>query len=109
MAKYIMKRLALGLCAIFVLATVTFFLMKIIPGNPFHRENKTLSAEQMEKLNAQFGLDKPLFEQYLQYIGKAFQGDFGESIKRVGTPIVAIIARSAPVTAKLGIVAFLSL
>lgn len=106
MAKYIAKRLAFGLCAMFVLATVTFFLMKVIPGNPFHRENKTLSAEQMEKLNAQFGLDKPLFEQYLQYIGKAARGEFGESIKRVGTPVVDIVKRSAPVTARLGMVAF---
>ena len=107
MVKYILKRLAMGLCAIFVLATVTFFLMKVIPGNPFHRENKTLSAEQMAKLNEQFGLDKPLFEQYLTYMGRAVQGDFGESIKRTGTPVVTVIARSAPVTARLGLVAFM--
>jgi oligopeptide transport system permease protein len=106
MAKYVIKRLVFGLCAIFVLATVTFFLMKIIPGNPFHRENKTLSAQQMEKLNAQFGLDKPLFEQYLLYISNAARGEFGESIKRVGTPVVNIVSRSAPVTAGLGAVAF---
>ena len=67
MLKYILKRLALGVCAIFVLATVTFFLMKTIPGNPFHRENKTLTAEQMAKINEQFGLDKPIFEQYLTF------------------------------------------
>lgn len=106
MLKYILKRLALGLCAIFVLATVTFFLMKVIPGNPFHRENKSLSAEQMAKLNEQFGLDKPLFEQYLTYMGRAVHGDFGESIKRTGMPVVSVIARSAPVTARLGLVAF---
>lgn len=106
MLKYVLKRLALGLCAIFVLATVTFFLMKVIPGNPFHRENKSLSAEQMAKLNEQFGLDKPLFEQYLTYMGRAVHGDFGESIKRTGMPVVSVIARSAPVTARLGLVAF---
>ena len=107
MFKYILKRLALGVCAIFVLATVTFFLMKIIPGNPFHRENKTLTAEQMEKINEQFGLDKPLFEQYLTYMSKAIRGDFGESMKRLGTPVVDVILRSAPTTAKLGLVAFM--
>ena len=106
MARYVAKRLLLGICAIFVLATITFFLMKIIPGNPFHRENKTLSAEQMAKLNEQFGLDKPLFQQYLTYMSRAIRGDFGESIKRQGTPVVHIIARSVPVTAKLGLVAF---
>ena len=106
MAKYILKRLALGICAIFVLATITFFLMKIIPGNPFHRENKTLSPEQMAKINEQFGLDKPIFEQYLTYMGNALQGNFGESMKRLGTPVVDVIARSAPTTAKLGLVAF---
>lgn len=106
MLKYILKRLALGLCAIFVLATVTFFLMKVIPGNPFHRENKSLSAEQMTKLNEQFGLDKPLFEQYLTYMSKAVRGDFGESIKRTGMPVISVITRSAPVTARLGLVAF---
>ncbi len=107
MLKYILKRLAMGLCAIFVLATVTFFLMKVIPGSPFHRENKSLSAEQMEKLNEQYGLDKPIFEQYLTYMGNALHGDFGESIKQTGVPVVTVIARSAPVTAKLGLVAFL--
>lgn len=107
MAKYILKRLALGVCAIFVLATVTFFLMKIIPGNPFHRENKTLTAEQMAKINEQFGLDKPIFEQYLTYMGNALHGNLGESMKRLGTPVTSVIARSAPTTAKLGLVAFM--
>lgn len=107
MANYILKRLALGVCAIFVLATVTFFLMKIIPGNPFHRENKTLTAEQMAKINEQFGLDKPIFEQYLTYMGNALHGNLGESMKRLGTPVTSVIARSAPTTAKLGLVAFM--
>lgn len=107
MLKYVLKRLALGICAIFVLATVTFFLMKIIPGNPFHRENKTLTAEQMEKINEQFGLDKPIFEQYLTYMGNALHGNLGESMKRLGTPVTDVIARSAPTTAKLGLVAFM--
>ncbi len=106
MTKYILKRLALGVCAIFVLATVTFFLMKIVPGSPFQRENKSLSADQMAKLEAQFGLDKPLLEQYFIYMRNAVRGNFGESIKRAGMPITEIISRSAPVTARLGLTAF---
>lgn len=106
MAKYILKRIALGVCAIFVLATITFFLMKIVPGSPFQQENKALSAEQMAKLEAQFGLDKPVLEQYFLYMRNALHGNFGESIKRAGMPITEIISRSAPVTARLGLTAF---
>lgn len=106
MGKYILKRLLLGAVALLVLATITFFMMKAIPGNPFSRENKAISASQMEKLNAQYGLDKPLFEQYLTYMGNALRGNLGESIKKTGQTVTSIIVQDAPATAKVGVVAF---
>lgn len=106
MGKYIVKRLLMGVVALLVLATITFFMMKAIPGNPFSRENKAMSPAQMEKLNEQYGLDKPILEQYLTYMGNALQGNFGESIKKTGQTVISIIAQDAPVTARLGAVAF---
>ena len=106
MGKYIVKRLLMGVVALLVLATITFFMMKAIPGNPFSRENKAMSPSQMEKLNEQYGLDKPILEQYLTYMGNALQGNFGESIKKTGQTVISIIAQDAPVTARLGAVAF---
>ena len=106
MGKYIVKRLLMGVVALLVLATITFFMMKAIPGNPFSRENKAMSPSQMEKLNEQYGLDKPILEQYLIYMGNALQGNFGESIKKTGQTVISIIAQDAPVTARLGAVAF---
>ena len=106
MGKYIVKRLLMGVVALLVLATITFFMMKAIPGNPFSRENKAMSPSQMEKLNEQYGLDKPILEQYLTYMGNALQGNFGESIKKTGQAVISIIAQDAPVTARLGAVAF---
>ena len=107
MGKYIVKRLLMGVVALLVLATITFFMMKAIPGNPFSRENKAMSPSQMEKLNEQYGLDKPILEQYLTYMGNALQGNFGESIKKTGQTVISIIAQDAPVTARLGAVAFI--
>jgi len=106
MFKYICKRLAIGLVTLFILATVTFFMMKAIPGNPFSRENKQISPQIMEKLNEKYGFDKPVFTQYVMYLQSALKGDFGVSIKIKDITVASIIAKSAPVTARLGIVAF---
>lgn len=106
MFKYICKRLLLGIMTLFVLATVVFFGMKLMPGSPFSRDNKAIPAATMEALNQKYGLDKPVGEQYVLYITNALHGDFGDSISKKGQPVADIIASRLPVTAKLGIIAF---
>lgn len=106
MLKYILKRLLLGVMTIFVLATVVFFGMKMMPGSPFSRDNKAIPAATIQALNEKYGLDKPVTEQYVIYITNCLHGDFGDSISKKGQPVAEIIASRLPVTAKLGVIAF---
>ena len=78
MAKYIIKRLFISLLTIFVLITATFFLMKLIPGNPFMNDKVPLEIQQQQL--AYYGLDKPVIEQYFIYMGNLLRGDFGTSL-----------------------------
>lgn len=106
MVKYIIKRLLAGLLALFVLATITFFMMRMIPGSPFGEDNKFTPPEVQAALNEQYGLDKPIMEQYVIYLKNAATGDFGDSIRKKGMEVTYIIARSAPATLKVGLCAF---
>lgn len=105
MVKYIGKRLLLGIFTLFILATITFFMSKAMPGSPFAGDTQRMSQDQLDALNEKYGLDKPLSEQYVTYMSNAIQGDFGESLTRRGTPVNEIIATSMPVTVKLGLTA----
>ena len=64
---FIIKRLILAVFTIFLIATITFFVMNAIPGGPFNSE-KAVSPETLAALNKKYGLDKPLFEQYINYM-----------------------------------------
>ena len=86
MAKYIVKRIALGLLSIFVVATLTFFLMNLVPGGPFVAE-KSISKAAQKALEAKYGLDKPLFERYITYITDFVQGDMGLSLRQRGKTV----------------------
>ena len=107
MLRYTLKRLAVGILTLAALATITFFLMKIIPGSPFGGELAQLSPEVREMLYAQYNLDKSIPEQFLIYLQNAVTGDFGDSMTRKGTAVTTIIARCLPATMKLGLVAFI--
>ena len=104
MLKYIVKRLAVGVVTLFLLATITFFLMHIIPGSPFAGETTKLPVKVLEKLYEKYGLDKPITEQYVIYLKNAVRGDFGVSIYRKGKSIDKIIANGLPYTMRLGAV-----
>ena len=106
MSKYITKRVLFGLLTLFALATVTFFMMYLIPGSPFAGELKGVSAAIREKLIAQYDLDKPIYLRYLKYLQNALTGDFGTSMNRKGALVTDIIAKGIPYTAALGAVAF---
>lgn len=101
MLKYTGKRIGLAILTIWVVATITFFLMNLVPGGPFLSE-KAISPKAQAALEAKYGLDKPLFEQYFTYITDAVQGDLGDSLKQRGRTVISIISSKFPVSAKLG-------
>lgn len=105
MAKYVFKRILISLATVFVLATLTFFLMKLLPGNPFLNDKvpKEIQQQQMEY----YGLDKPVMEQYVTYMKNLLHGDFGTSLKYVGRSVTDIIKTHFPISAKLGLIAVL--
>ena len=106
MFKYIIKRICLAIVTIWAVATITFFLMNLVPGGPFLSE-KAVSPKAMAALEAKYGLDKPLFEQYITYLTDALHGDFGDSLKQRGRTVTSIIVTKFPVSARVGGVAVL--
>ena len=101
MVKYILKRVGYSLITLFVLITVTFFLMQLLPGDPFTGEKK-ISEAIMANMMAKYGLDKPVWQQYLLYIGNVLQGDLGVSIT-YNRSINLMISESFFISASLGI------
>lgn len=102
MKKYIIKRIILAVVTIFVVMTFTFFLMHSIPGNPLTTGNDNLSEESKAVLMANYGLDQPLYKQYLIYVNNILHGNFGTSISN-DKSVSEIILSSFPVSADLGI------
>lgn len=100
MAKYVVKRIVLALVTVFIVCAITFFAMNAIPGGPFEAE-KAPSPEVKAALEKRFNLDKPVPEQFVIYMGKLLQGDFGVSAK-TGRDIGDTIFTSFKVSAKLG-------
>lgn len=101
MTKYILKRLGYAIITVFVLAAFTFFMMQMLPGDPFTGD-KAISEVTRKALEEKFGLDKPVWQQFLIYIGNVVQGDFGMSIK-YRRPVTAIIGESFPYSCELGL------
>ena len=103
MLKYIGKRFITSLLTIWVVITVTFFLMRLMPGGPFDGER--LSVQVKANMEAKYGLDKPLSQQYTMYLGNLVHGDFGESMVFKGREISDTIEKSFPASAEIGIIA----
>ena len=101
MIKYILKRVGLAIITIFTVATLTFFLMNMVPGGPFMSE-KAMSPKAQASLEEKYGLDKPLFQQYVTYMSGAVHGDFGDSLKQRGRTVASIIITKFPVSARVG-------
>ena len=101
MARYIIKRLIYAILTLFVLITLVFFMMRMLPGDPFLGE-KAISPTALANMNAKYGLDKPVFIQYLMYMGNCLTGDLGMSIT-YNRPVTEIVTESFMVSADLGI------
>ncbi len=104
---YILKRILLAILTVWVVITITFFVSRAVPGGPFLGE-KALSPAAQATLEAKYGLDKPVIEQYITYLKDIITGfDFGPSLKQRGQTVTEIIGRGLAVSAKLGVSAAL--
>jgi len=104
MLRYIIKRLFSALVTLYVIITITFFLMHSIPGGPFTGE-KTLKPQILKNLNEKYGLDKPLGVQYVNYLKSLARFDLGPSYRHVGRSVNKIISDTFPVSLRLGLAA----
>jgi oligopeptide transport system permease protein len=101
---YVLKRIGMAVLTIFVVITVTFWFMQLIPGGPFTSE-KVPNQETLDALSAKYGLDKPLFVQYLIYLLRCFTFDFGPSMKQIGMSVNDIIASGMKYSFFVGLIA----
>ena len=106
MKKYLLKRVFYMVLTLFLVATITFFLMKLMPGTPYSNQEK-MSPEQIAIMNQQYGLDKPLWMQYLLYIGGMLHGDLGTSFQFSNQPVSYLISSRIGASAQLGIQAMI--
>ena len=105
---YILKRLLLAVVTVWVVITVTFFVTRAVPGGPFMSE-KALTAEAQAALEAKYGLDKPVGEQYVTYLKDIVtEFDFGPSLKQRGRTVTEVIMDGTGVSIKLGLIAAFS-
>src|SRR5580698_6907167 len=104
MFKLIVRRILLMLPLLWLIATATFLLMRILPGGPFDAE-KNLPPEIIANLKAKYYLDRPLIEQYGHYLQRLAQGDLGISYKYFDRSVNDILASAFPVSLILGLTA----
>ena len=108
MVKYVLKRTFWALVTLLAVVTVTFFLMRSIPGDPLAGMARALPEKTKAAFMAKNGLDKPLFEQYLIYMkGLLTQFDLGESLRYAGRPVLKTITETSPVSGSFGIPALI--
>lgn len=106
MVRYTLKRLAAGLVTVYFIATATFAAMHLVPGDPLAGE-KAMTAEIRANLEAKYGLDRPVLEQYGVFLANVLRGDFGISFTQRNRSVNDIIREHFPVSAQLGVLAIL--
>ncbi|MEM0985540.1 MAG: ABC transporter permease subunit [Pseudomonadota bacterium] len=103
---YTLRRLLIAVPTLLVIITVAFFMMRAAPGGPFSAERK-LPVETERAIAAKYGLDKPLHEQYLSYLGDVARADFGPSFKTKDKTVMEIIADGLPISLTIGALSML--
>ena len=106
MFAYAVRRVAVAIPTLLVVITIAFFMMRVAPGGPFDRE-KQLPPEIEANILKAYNLDKPLHQQYFQYLTNVLQGDFGPSYKYLDFTVNDLIAAGFPVSFRLGLSAIL--
>jgi len=102
MFRFILKRLLQTIPVLWAVATLTFFMIRMVPGGPFDDE-KVVIPEVKASLQDYYGLDKPLFKQYTDYMVNLLQGDLGSSFKYPNRSVNELIAQAFPVSLELGV------
>jgi oligopeptide transport system permease protein len=102
MLRFIARRIAEAIPVLFVIATITFFMIRLAPGGPFSRD-RNVTPEVEANLKAHYHLDQPLFRQYLEYLGDLLKGNLGPSFKQANRSVNELIASGFPVSLELGI------
>lgn len=105
MLKFILRRCLEAIPTLFILITISFFMMRLAPGSPFTGE-RNLPPEVMANIEAKYHLNDPIMTQYGNYLLQLVQGDFGPSFKYKDYSVNDLVATSFPVSAKLGFAAF---
>ncbi len=105
MLKLLLKRFLEAIPTLLILITISFFMMRFAPGSPFSSERE-MSPEIKANINAKYGLDKPISEQYFSYLGNLLKGDLGPSFKYKDKSVTELVAAGLPVSAKVGFSAF---
>lgn len=98
---YVTKRMLEAVFVLWVIATLTFLLLRFLPGGPFDEE-KSLPPEVKANIERKYGLNEPVPKQYVNYLVKLAQGDLGESYKYIGRSVTDIISETLPVSAQMG-------
>jgi len=106
MFKFTIKRLLQAIPVLFIVASLTFFMIRVAPGGPFSTD-KAVSSEVLASINEHYGLNKPILYQYYDYMLSLFQGDLGPSYKYSSRTVNEVIASSFPVSLELGIFAMI--
>ena len=106
MIRFLLKRLLWTVLMLWLVATVTFFIMRLAPGGPFDGE-RTLPDEIMANLRAAYKLDEPIWKQYVYWLGDAVQGDLGPSMSFRNHSVNDILGQALPVSASLGLFALI--
>ncbi len=103
MLRFILRRLLETIPVLWIIVTATFFMIRFVPGGPFTAE-KAVTPEVLANLNAHYGLNKPLYQQYFDYLGRLLHGDLGPSFKYANRTVNEIIAAKVPVSLELGLI-----
>lgn len=101
MINFVLRRLMSAIPTIFIVVTISFFLMRFAPGGPFSLE-RPLPPQTMENIIATFHLNDPLWKQYLHYLGNAFTGDFGPSFVYKDNTVAQLMSQALPYSIRLG-------
>jgi peptide/nickel transport system permease protein len=111
MANYIIRRLIMSVVVLFLVSVFVFLTMRLLPGDPVlvfvsSSSIQNVTQEQLDQIRHEYGLDKPLPQQYINWVGGVFRGDFGKSILNKA-PVLEEIVRRLPITLYIGALAFI--
>lgn len=107
MVRYLLGRIIGLIIVLFIVSVLAFLLMHSIPGGPFDETKNPLPPAAKANILKKYGLDKPIYEQYINYMGNALHGDFGISFQSPTETVIDLIARTWPVSIQLGLLAII--